>query len=341
MRIYIKRPTGKRRSYGIVKLDNGKSEHLHSPALKAINQKVKNNTLAPDMAEKNVQELVDKYKKQFGIEKQPIIHNDDNQRLLAQYWKAEYEHRELADKNTAKYEFDRALKALGNVSLISATKEEIQKALDIQDSKKRRRLTGYITALLKFLGRTDIKLRRPKRLKPKVQYCNETQLHEILLKIEDAPLRILAKVLFYTGMRLGEAFALQPQKIHPERQYIIVDEQKPSKGKPKSPKWDSQRKTFVEKDAFPHLYEWLTLRAHFKLSRSHATKIFKRISGLRLHDLRHSYAIRLLSQGVPLTQVAQCLGNSTHVCEMYYVGFVLVDESIETIKRIMEPKKAS
>ena len=42
---------------------------------------------------------------------------------------------------------------------------------------------------------------------------------------------------------------------------------------------------------------------------------------LKFHDLRHSYAIYLLSLGMSLERVAQSLGNSIQFCQQYYVGF--------------------
>ena len=57
------------------------------------------------------------------------------------------------------------------------------------------------------------------------------------------------------------------------------------------------------------------------------------------HDLRHSYAIFLLTKGVPIQLVAQSMGNSVSVCEKHYAGFVLTDVGISAINNILTPKE--
>jgi len=42
--------------------------------------------------------------------------------------------------------------------------------------------------------------------------------------------------------------------------------------------------------------------------------------GLRRHDLRHSIATKLISDGVPLTEVAAFIGNTQRVTERVYVN---------------------
>ena len=50
----------------------------------------------------------------------------------------------------------------------------------------------------------------------------------------------------------------------------------------------------------------------------------------------NSYTIVLVSRGVSLSLVAQSLGNSVSVCEKYYTGFVLTNESIDYIRKLVE-----
>ena len=57
---------------------------------------------------------------------------------------------------------------------------------------------------------------------------------------------------------------------------------------------------------------------------------------LTFHALRHCYAINLLSMGVSMSLVAQSLGNTLSVCQQYYVGFELTNDSIDAIQAIVK-----
>jgi integrase len=59
---------------------------------------------------------------------------------------------------------------------------------------------------------------------------------------------------------------------------------------------------------------------------------------IKFHDLRHSYAIHLLNQGVPIGLVAQALGDSVQVTQENYLGFCLTDEGVSMVRTILDGK---
>jgi hypothetical protein len=67
------------------------------------------------------------------------------------------------------------------------------------------------------------------------------------------------------------------------------------------------------------------------------------------HDLRHSYAIHLLSIGMTMEDMARGIGDTMEVCEEFYAGFSHTSESassmaerylrrVETVKEAQSKK---
>lgn len=340
MRLYLKRPNGRRKSYSIYKRTvnpdgSTKNETIDSPELDVLNNNISD--LPSDVVLKNVFEIKKNLERKLGIDKGLAIHNEDNERLFAKYWE-KYGKRDLIDKDTARYSYERALRALGNLSLLTATQDEIENKVKSYgfSRNKRRVILGKLRLLLRFFGR-EIEFELPKEEKLSVKYLSEDEFLSKLSRVEDKHLKSLFYTLFYTGLRLGEAFALSELKLRKPQQTIIVDRQIDDDGKLRLPKCEKTRRTFVRMKAFPVIQEWISLKGSFPYSRSVANKRFKQVFGkdLTIHDLRHSYAISLLSKGVSMALVAQSIGNSVKVCEKYYTGFELVDESIELMRRIV------
>ncbi len=165
----------------------------------------------------------------------------------------------------------------------------------------------------------------------------ESEFLKKLDSLEDTYLYHLFYVLFYTGLRLGESFALNELKLKPTARIIHVDSQVKPNGKTTLPKNGKKRRAFAISKAFPFIKKWIELKSTFPYSRTNANYKFKKHFGqeFTIHDLRHCYAVMYLAKGVPMAHVAQSIGNSVKVCEKYYTGFELVDESVELMRRIV------
>ena len=126
-------------------------------------------------------------------------------------------------------------------------------------------------------------------------------------------------MLFHTGMRLGEALALEWADIEFEHQRIVVRQSKSGEGRkiPLRPALADELIIWKPKSresrwVFPARYDnaqpmqsirkgWLRLCAIAK------------ISALRPHDLRHNFTSQLQAAGVSDSIIMSITGHKTHV----------------------------
>ena len=145
--------------------------------------------------------------------------------------------------------------------------------------------------------------------------------------------------------RTGELFAIIPKSIRSN--IVLVQNQIDREGNKRDTKNRIVRKAFIIEAGRSKIIQWASLNKtnyrNIKFSnviRSACQKAFPddKQKWVVFHDLRHSYAIHLLSKGISLSLVAQSLGNSVIVCQENYAGFSLADESIDAIE--IQMKKA-
>lgn len=346
---YVKRPQvgeqreGKRKNFAIQKEENGKFSVVKSSAIDAVNKKYQEGIVSYSQAEALLRKLIRNLEREAGVYKAPDTFHLDNQKILDQYWKEEYSHRNLADPDAAYGKLAQALRALGSVSILVGTQSEIQKACNQFKGNKQRMIVGKLNALLDFVKRKhEIRLTKNRAQRPKITYVNEAELEIVVKTLEDDRLKLLVRVLFYTGMRLGEAFAVDPGKIRPDRKTIYVDTQLTRDMEEKEPKWGSERSVYLIPPSADLIEEWSRVRGTFEVGRGALLKYLrsaaKRSLGrpITFKDLRHSYAIYLLKQGVSISLISQSLGNSETVCQRHYAGFNLNSDSIEAIDAILK-----
>ncbi len=171
--------------------------------------------------------------------------------------------------------------------------------------------------------------------------------------IEDPILKDFAITLFATGMRKGEGLAITVEDIRGH--YLKVDRQQ-TKGKinsvigkrgdpiTKPPKRGKKGDVLILPFGRKSVRKWAEVEDKEKYRYSiydviekACIKAFPKNKKKRIgvHDLRHSHAIYLLSKGASFTQVALNLRNTVEVCQKYYTGFSHIDETLETLKRIV------
>jgi integrase len=357
---YIKRPPkgergkGKRSSFAIYSSQvqsDGATQNctLKLPAIDSINKRYQAEQLDFEEALKHLQKVVVNLYAKDGIRKAPSVFNNDNQKILEDYWREEYSHRNLADPDAAYCKLRQAISALGPVSLLAGTQSEIQGAVNKFKGNKQRMIVGKINALLEFVKRRhEIRLRKDRPQRPRVKYLNEEEFKQIVNHLQPEAFQLLCKVLFLTGMRLSEAYAVDAGKIKPNNKTVYVESQRDEDDIEKDPKWGSIRPVYLLEPAADLIRQWVKVRASLKVSRNALRKQLKKVcqkvfpgqdeKHCAFKELRHSYAILLLTKGVSMGLTAQSLGNSEGVCQRHYAGFQLNPDSIEAIDSIVSKK---
>ena len=139
------------------------------------------------------------------------------------------------------------------------------------------------------------------------------------------------KLILYTGLRMGEACALRPADIHLSEKYIDVhgtiieqNEKYIYQGKTKTNK---NRRVYINDDTKKMLEErllycpknyYLANLSKDVVNLAYFGREYKAVckrAGVEnvrgLHDLRHTYATKLIRQGIDIKTVSEQLGNST------------------------------
>jgi integrase len=348
-KLFIRKPgKDRRKNYRIVRRHHdGKWETIKDSRIDSINQ----SNLSQDEIIKQLELVIEDIYRKHGAIVLKAVSNKHNQKLLDKFWESEYTHRNLVDPGTMYHDFARAIDALGESSLSSATQTDIQRCIDTRangDSDKQRRLVSRMITLLRYINRHDVKLRKMKPARPRVKYLTPSEFKAVLVSLADIQVKSLVEMAFHSGCRVGELFALESYHWKGNGE-LEVEAQVDLKGETRDTKTRTRRTTLFtgDKEVFDR---WLKVKGEVNpKKRGSAATTFRQAcievfddkqKWLNIHDLRHSYAIYLAQNGVSIGLIAGCLGNSEIVCERYYKGFSLTSESIQTVRMILEKNKA-
>ena len=152
--------------------------------LNAINHSFQVGLQAFDQCVVLVKEIIkDLYKKDSRCRKKIQVHNSENNKVIDDFWEQVYSYRPLVNEYTAKNELKNAIEVLGQLSIYSASREDIQSCVDRNyKGNSQRRIIGRLNQLLKFIGRDkDIRLRRQPKDMIKVSFLNEQDFQSVLL----------------------------------------------------------------------------------------------------------------------------------------------------------------
>lgn len=347
----IKKPTHGRKTFAIHKKIYHKNKKPSQPQvkderLKSINTNFLSQLLTEEQALIQVKKLVEELKSEAGLSKQRAnIRNEiykANLKTFEKLWEQQYLGRDIVSPETAEREFLVALKAIDPLPLASASKIALQKRVDEKFNEiQHKRYTGRINGLLKFLGRPFI-LHRKRRPHQEVKYVTLEELQKILNHVQAPELKALYLTLFGTGMRLGEAFMINPRSLK-KNGTIYVDKQltknlKVTNIKNSKPHHtillDLCKKAYEEWALVPNKEEWRKCCQHPLINASRRT-FSDSLRQVSPHGLRHSYCIHLLGLGVSLDKVAKLIGDSIKTTEEYYTGFVMTDNEIDVVKKVI------
>jgi integrase len=356
-----------------------KAETIHNERINAVNQewlnsKNQSETLRDELL-RRVKEIRAEVHRSQQIRdgKVRLVKHTDNQKILEDFVAERIEDRKIVNPKGHEQDFTRAVLVIdrANLSLKTASRKELQKAVDkIDRNTIHRRVCSRINSLLGFIGRRE-RLEAAQYIENAVVF-SESEFLSIVQNIEipesvknhKEDIQNLFYTLFYSGMRLGEAFALFSEKQPDPKtglplncltgNQITLDSQmlKDTK-KITTTKTGNRRAAYVIQNNYERVKAWADLdrptkeklrdvefsRIIKKAGRATFPKDFKK-QNLRTHDCRHSYAVHLLNSGVSISLIAKSLGNSVLVCEKYYLGYSLQPEGIQMIHQMMtaQPK---
>jgi integrase len=177
-------------------------------------------------------------------------------------------------------------------------------------------------------------LKRPKVERPILHIWTPTQVRKFLTRVEDFRWRVFCEVLFYAGLRFGEAAALTPGDV--QAKVLIVRHawdaehhvlKPPKSGRPRSVDLRSPLRQdllrYVEQSATPHDgllfpapegggvgggYVWNSwFTRHIWQPAIDAAKLPR----IRVHDARHTFVAHLLEAGENPYYVQQQAGHAS------------------------------
>lgn len=365
------RPGEHRKSWSLLKCTRapfGKRsyEKVDNEALKAINDLFLRGLQNFEESEKQVLSLKRRLTLEANAHAPSLVFNQANLQILGDmqnpapgsYWKEVYgKKKRIIDKRSSYYDLRRAVEAIGTLSLLTATEEEIQDKIDKLPPRKQRRVISRLQPILKFLSRSvtmadgtsrPMSLERARDIAPEVKYLTRDELLLVLTNLDES-MRILCGLAFHLGARQGELFALTALDL--KEKSVRIDWQMTKAWTKTQTKTDKRRKAYLLPEGIEWFKSWCSVPLETKkaLRTTKLADIFKQACQKAFpsqpekwcvfHDLRHSYAIYLLERSVPLSFVARSLGNSESVCEKYYTGFVLTEGFIETIDLLVQKRQ--
>lgn len=181
------------------------------------------------------------------------------------------------------------------------------------------------------------------------------EFNEIIAQVNNDDMKLMYKLLFWTGLRLGEARALKTDDIDFNNKTISVSKSYTRlKGKDviTSPKTKSSIRTIKIDDVLAKdIKEYLNKAKYilddnfiFRYNKVHYLSVFKAKSlkvlgkGLRLHDLRHSHASFLINNGVDVLLISKRLGHSNTAMTLNVYSHLYPNKENEAINIINELK---
>lgn len=194
------------------------------------------------------------------------------------------------------------------------------------------KLSALFNYFIRFYGlsRNPVKLAGPlgNRFAKEMQFWTldeYKQFYQGLDPIEDYPYCVLFQVLFFTGMRIGEAFALFPSDIDFHNGIISITKtytRIDGRDVFQTPKThNSLRKITIPRFLLEMLSDFINhlpasnMRLFFQISKWSLWRKMRTVCRktgvklIRVHDLRHSAVALLIEEGVPIMEISKRCGH--------------------------------
>lgn len=362
---WLKGPGGLSKRFYLYEKDrtSGKARVVSDPAIDAVNAQLIREAITFDQAREMAAAVRIRYQDEEEKRRGYLSHGSVNVQLVLDYIVKRYPVGSVRDIDSAKNRLFRAVTHLGDLSILTATPEQIRARIAHLPPNKQRPALGCLKQILRHYKRNDVAqiLRLPKKSRRKIHHLTIADMAELNQRlgsmggreISGVPaefLQVLINVAFHTGGRIGEIFDLEEADFFDS--YVVIDSQMDREGNRgcalKTDRGDGEeRRAFVVPGGAPWLKKWFSIpweqkralrfRRYSNLVRDLTTQVFPadNLKHCVFHALRHSTAIHLVGAGVSMSLVAQSLGNSVLVCEEYYAGYSLSADGIATMSRIL------
>ena len=354
----IENPTKQRKAFRIRFIEPGSGwRTLRLPEIDKANELMLEGTVSPAYTKTKLKAIMatqyalrDKYRP-----KPPTM--SENLKILEAMWTERYNRRKLRTMKrpkSARQDLERAVEAAGPHPLDTCSLDDLADHLDATLGDRpeihRRRIT-WINSILLWLGRKTIPSLSQMGRK-KVTYLSEDEFRRVIEDIKNPAFRLLCEIGFYTGMRLGEIFYLQPRHVREDHLWVekqmLAERDAAGHYKIGSTKTNVERVVLLVEAVRTQVVAWaaIPLEEREKWRNHGLSKAVQKASRAafptdktkhcHFHALRHSNAIWLLQRGASMHEVAQHLGNHFQVTERYYSGFELKKESISRLKKMLD-----
>ncbi len=160
-----------------------------------------------------------------------------------------------------------------------------------------------------------------------MDFWTKAEFDKFIACVNKPAYKLFFNILFYTGMRSGEALALTPEDIYEDRRinicknFAIVDGEQVFL----TPKTDKSKRiitipNFLYDDILEYLGSLYGLHYDdriFYFTKSSAARVFHAcakkagVKEIRMHDLRHSHASLLIDMKVDIKQISERLGHNS------------------------------
>lgn len=317
--MFIKRPNKYRSTYSLIGKD-GKT--VNDPRIDAVNADLKNGT-SQDLLEARMQKILESFrppKTPISISNEKLVHELHRKKLQRKP--------DLAKPDMLKQRLLRAASFLGNVSVREASEDDIYTALEnVKDPAQRYEIRRGVNELLRYCKRPFL-LFNPVPSRPdEIEFIRITDF--LNKEKELGKYAACLGALFATGCRWAElpVAGLSEEVAHVTRQLKPGPRLAPTKNKKsRSAPILPPLKRFVE------AYRRLTREERYSLCLKNHKRVYyacKKILGIRIHDLRHSYAVEWGTVGSSTAELARYIGDQASVTERHYRNYCLTSDEVQ------------
>lgn len=321
--MFIKRPGKIRRTYSIVGKDG---LILHDPRIDLVNKDLRAGVPADEL-EARLRKILQEHRPASL----PVSHT--NYRLVADI---------VADKLRRKpfrvrpdlhrSALLRAAKVLGPRSIYTVSEEELLTSLAPYSPAARWHIARALNEMLSYLKRGWKLYNPPPPLPNEIAFVRVKDFFPLISPLDPLTQCVLGSLLA-TGCRWSELplAELGSHSVYVRLQLRTIEIKGPTKnGKHRRGPLLPPLSELVER------YRKLSPRDKAQVwgRREWYYKAWKRVSGMRIHDLRHSYAVELRSIGVETSAIAEYIGDTPEVCRRHYLNYCATDEEMDRVRRL-------